>query len=78
MTKLISEHTGYESEEVHEIIKLRYLPVAVDIGGVGMIPGSTADLSTAEFEELMVDVRRWAQMELGIYIPEPNEVQFEY
>lgn len=32
-------------------------------------------LNTKSFEELMTRIRDWASLELGAYIPEPNEVQ---
>jgi len=32
-------------------------------------------LSTKDFEKLMTRIRDWASMDLGAYIPEPNEVE---
>jgi hypothetical protein len=37
------------------------------------IPRSTATLSTLEMEDYLARVREFASMELGCYIPEPNE-----
>ncbi len=34
--------------------------------------GSTATLSTVEFERLMSEIRMWAS-DQGVFIPEPNE-----
>ena len=76
--KMISDETGYTPEEVHEVIKARFLPIPITLGGVGIIPGSTTDLSTDEFELLMGKVRKWGDTELNLYIPEPNEVPFEF
>lgn len=39
---------------------------------VSTVKGSSV-LTTSEFEKFMSDIRRWASMELGLYIPEPNE-----
>lgn len=33
----------------------------------------TSELSTVEFEDLMAKVRQWASIELGIYLPAPND-----
>jgi len=42
---------------------------------VGVLPTieSTATKSTAEFEELMEEIRRWAATEHGVNVPLPNE-----
>lgn len=36
---------------------------------------STTDLSTVEMEEYLEIIRRWADVELNLYIPKPNEVE---
>lgn len=34
---------------------------------------STTSLTTVEFEDYMLQIRQWASLEHGVYIPEPNE-----
>jgi hypothetical protein len=36
---------------------------------------STTDLSTVEMEEYLEMIRRWADVDLNLYIPKPNEVE---
>jgi hypothetical protein len=39
---------------------------------------STTKLSTVEFEDYMESIRRFASMELSLWIPEPNEKNHFY
>lgn len=69
---------GYTAEEWHEIIKHKFLKEWRTVKGKTKteeieITRSTTDLNTKEFEELMTKIRQWASIELGIWIPEPNE-----
>jgi hypothetical protein len=67
---ILSKHTGYEPEEMHDAIKIKFLPVHK----AGLIAGkSTARLTTIEFVELIEQVQRWAAQDLQCYIPDPNE-----
>jgi hypothetical protein len=75
---LISEHTGYEPDELHELFKQRYLPkrlaLADDNGVVtaeGVVGGSTARMGTVDFSEYCERVRQFAAEELGVVIPDP-------
>jgi hypothetical protein len=68
--KLISDHTGYTSDEVHQILAEQFLSYEKD--GRTFVQ-STTKLKTTEFESYMEDCRRWASMELQVYIPLPNE-----
>jgi len=75
--KLLEEETGQDKESLHEIIKEKFLTSWVKINGheEKMIK-STTELNTKEFEEVMRKVRMWASEFLGVYIPEPNEIQY--
>lgn len=73
---LISEHTGYEAEEVHEICKLRFNCKPVKVGKDEFIIGvSTASLTTIEFETYISKIVMWASFDLGLIIPEPSDVK---
>lgn len=70
--KILGEHFGYESEEMHEALKWQFLrkkgPVPTVI--------STTKLNTMEFMEYLDRIMRWASIEHKIYIPSPDEVEF--
>jgi hypothetical protein len=75
--KLISEHTGYETKDIHEILKSEFLKDFYEFKGkVYPIIRSTSDLNTKEFSEFMGRVQRWAVMRLQVSIPDPNEVDY--
>ena len=76
---ILSEETGYDANEIHEMIKRKFLTEhRIVKGKKGQVlqldvDGSTTDLDTKQFEELMSKIRIWASRDLSIYIPEPNE-----
>ena len=76
--KLLSEHTGYDKDEVHEVLKSMFLRTKYKINGV-WIDGtkSTTKLSNQEMNEYLEQVKRFASSTLGTYIPDPNEVDYE-
>lgn len=76
VVKTISEATGYEPEEVHELLASKFLPPReVAIGGeTVMVRASTAKLPTVEFMAYLEDCKRFAAQQLeGLYIPDPGE-----
>lgn len=80
---LISEHTGFNREEMHEVLKHKFLRYTVwvpkkdGIKEQSIIAKSTASLTTKQFEEFMSQIRQWASSDLGIFLPEPNEELME-
>jgi wyosine [tRNA(Phe)-imidazoG37] synthetase (radical SAM superfamily) len=73
--RLISEHTGYTPDETHDAMRMLFL--RDDRRRVPTLL-STTDLSTVEFEEYLKNIREWASKDIQIYIPEPNEVEYEH
>lgn len=70
--KLLGDYFGYEPDEMHEALKLKFLQVgACDVPTLK----STTKLNTAEFEEYLERIRRWAAVDYGITVPLPNEVE---
>jgi hypothetical protein len=71
--KLLAEFCGYEPEELHDAMKMKFLRIHEDTD----LPSirSTAKLNTVEFAEYVEQVRRLAA-EMGCYIPDPGEVSF--
>lgn len=79
VVKLLSEEIGYTSDEMHEAIKYKFLGEHRKIKKTEIVvPISTADLNTVDFESFLSEVRSWASSELSVFIPLPNEVPFEY
>ena len=71
IVSMLSEFTGYEKEEMHEILKWKFLRY-VDDRGIERAR-STTDLSTVEAEDYYERIRRWAAADLNFFIPNPNE-----
>lgn len=70
---IVGKELGYTPEETHEALKWEFLKVD------GLIPKvrSTADLTTVEFEAYLDQIKIWAATFLGVYIPDPNQVDYE-
>lgn len=72
----LCNHTGYNSDEMHEILKKKFNPkdcVLKKTGEVITIGDSTADLNTLQFENYLEQIRIFALTELDVLIPLPNE-----
>lgn len=79
--QLLSEHTGYTPDELHDFCKMRFLPKRLafcdgngEVKGEYVLGGSTRRLSTIDFGNYMEDIRRWAATDLDVIIPDPNEL----
>lgn len=78
IVEAISDHTGYTADEIHELLKAKFIPkrLAVlagngDIVDEFVMGGSTRKMNTAEFGEYCEAIRRWAADTLDINIPDP-------
>lgn len=76
---LLSEHTGFTPDEMHEVLKAKFLPKKLSVtDGNGeireefVIGGSSAKLNKVEFGEYCEAIRRWAAEELDVIIPDPD------
>lgn len=72
---LLSEDTGETPERIHDAMRLKFL---LRKGKKFPILKSSSELNTSEFEDYLSKIRSWASVEMGINIPEPHEVTFEY
>lgn len=88
--KTLQEHTGIDSEDLHEFVKYRFNPMSItakmkqnDFWGKLFnkkgeselqLGSSTKGLSTEEFMQMVEKIRLWAIEELDFYIPLPQEV----
>lgn len=80
VVQILSDELGYDRNEIHEIIKNKFLlenKIIKTKNGSAVelkVSGSTSNLDTIQFEDLMTKIRIWANRDLGIYIKEPNEI----
>lgn len=79
IVEMLSEHTGFSPDEMHEVLKAKFLPkkLAVqdgngEIRGEFVIGGTTTSLNKIEFGEYCEAIRRWAAEELDVVIPDPD------
>lgn len=79
VVETLSEHTGYSPDEIHELLKARFIPkrLAVqdgngEIKGEFVIGGSTTKMNKIEFGEFINSIRQWAAEELDVVIPDPD------
>ena len=68
---LISDHTGFERDELHELFKKRFNPITVDLGGEETIGGSTKKMPPDQFYEYVERIRRFALDDLHVTTPDP-------
>lgn len=80
VVQYIAEHTGYTGDEVHDILKMMFLPKHLsfadgngEVQGEFVIGGSTRKLNTLEFGEYMESIKTWAAQTLDVVIPDPTE-----
>ncbi|MDD4924312.1 MAG: hypothetical protein PHF74_05710 [Dehalococcoidales bacterium] len=77
VVNILSDVTGYSSDEMHEILRAKFLPDSKEVGNeVINISRSTTELNTSEFEDYLRQIREFASASLGTYIPQPNECEY--
>lgn len=72
--EILSNHLGYDKNEMHEALKLKFLSEPGENGLTRI--HSTARLKTDEFIQYTNNVVIWAARDLQIYIPDPGSVEF--
>ena len=78
VVKLIADHTGHDSDYIHEFFKDKFAPRQTRRvnGEVRIVAGCSHDLFKENFFADYVDhIRQWASAELGVVIPDPQQVQ---
>jgi len=70
---LIAEHCGYEKDEMHELLAMRFLRIEDDPVTGSPRRKHTPETDTTEFADYVDACMRFGA-ELGVYIPAPNEV----
>jgi len=73
---ILSDHTGYTKQEIHEICKFKFLKrekVIEETGEIMEYLESTAALNKSEFSDLVSDMTRWASETFSVVLPQPND-----
>lgn len=74
--KLIGEHLGYDRDEVHDILTAKFLKKIVNVDGKDMVVvRSTTSLTTEEMSNYIEKCKRFSAIELGCFIPEPENIK---
>jgi hypothetical protein len=68
IVKIISEWTGYDTIETHELLKAMFLPYGHK---------SSMTLSTVEVEEMNTNIRQYFLINHEVMIPLPNEIDYD-
>ena len=74
--EILSNHFGYEPEEMHNALKFQFLRFRSDKSPDLVSVKSTTRLSTEEFNNYVNRVVIWAAQEHGIFIPDPRQVEY--
>lgn len=81
VVQILSDEFGYKPDEIHEILKFKFLAKQYDLNGkIFTGTDSSASLDTLDMERYLSTIRGWASQEFGIFIPQPNEspIAYEY
>lgn len=74
---MLSDHTGFTPEDMHEILKHKFLERHVVVqeksrDDIIRIPKSTKILTTEEFKVYLEQIKEWASIDLGVVLPDPT------
>ena len=70
---ILSKEFGYEPEEIHMMLREKFLRIHDEKHPDFVIAKSTTKLTTIEFVDYIEKIQRWAAIEHQIFIPDPNE-----
>ena len=72
----VCEHTGMDSDDIHEFFKVKFLnPKTITIAGEQIETRSTKHLTTKEMGEYMDRIHAWASTDLGLRLPAPEDLE---
>ncbi len=74
VVKLIAEHCGYETDEMHELLAMKFLRIEDDPITGAPRRKRTPKTDSIEFSAYVDRCKRFALIELGVIIPDANEV----
>lgn len=76
---MIADHTGFSKDEIHSILKLKFLKVEKANQSTGAIypyVRSTTELTTTEMMDYISEIQKFAAEDLDVRLPDPYE-QFQ-
>jgi len=80
VAKMISDYTGHSKDMIHEAMKIKFSS-HVDKKYMLTIPQSVfskhSTLPVSKKMDFIEDVRKWASDFLNMYIPDPEQVDYE-
>jgi hypothetical protein len=71
--KLISEETGYNTDQIHALMKQMF--GEKETVCLGRVPISTTKYTVEQFSEYWEKIQRWAAEFLDLHIPDPEKVE---
>jgi len=78
--QLVSDGWEVSKEDVHEMLKVKFAIKEIFNEATGEVMQSirsTTEMSTTEFDSYNETCKKWAAETLDLYIPDPNEYEFE-
>ena len=69
---ILSKELGYEKDEIHLMLREKFLRIHDDKHPDFVLAKSTTKLTTTQFNEYIEKIQRWAAQELQIFIPDPE------
>ena len=74
--KTIADHTGYTSNEIHDVCKMMHNPIEFKTKkGVMTFGGSTSNMKKDEFSLYVDKIVNWAKEEMSLHIPTVQELE---
>ena len=72
--KLLSEHTGFDKDETHELMKGMYLKTKLEVNGkLYDSVKSTTKINNKQMLIYIEKIKQFASETLEVYIPDPHE-----
>ena len=84
VVKALCDLTGYTPEEIHEILKQKFIPKALAVCRDGevlaefVMGGSTRGMDSAQFAAYVEQIKAWAAADLACYIPDAEDRGYGY
>ena len=71
---ILANEFGYEPDEMHMVLREKFLRIHDEKHPDFVIAKSTTKLSTVEFNDYIEKIQRWAAIEHQTYIPDPEKI----
>lgn len=75
IVSILANEFGYELDEMHMILREKFLRIHDEKHPDFVIAKSTAKLTTVEFIEYIEKIQRWASIDHQIYLPDPEKAE---